>query len=302
MKLPISLKQGDKIGIMAPARKITSATLQKAIEIIEENGFKVELGKSINAEDNQFAGNDDLRAADLQYMLDNDNIKAVLFARGGYGCVRLIDKIDFGKFIKNPKWLAGYSDISVIHSHINNVYNIQTLHSSMPVNFAENSIDALTSLFKILSGDKINYEFKSHVLNRNGKVEAEIVGGNLSVLYSLLGSKSLPELKGNILFIEDLDEYLYHIDRMMMGLKRAGLFNDLKGVIVGAMSSMNDNEIPFGKTAEEIIHDKLKEYNFPLAFNFPAGHIDDNRAIALGRKYKLSISDEKSCLETWNEG
>lgn len=302
MKLPISLKQGDKIGIMAPARKITSAELQKAIDIIEENGFKVEMGNSINAEDNQFAGNDGLRAADLQYMLDNDNIKAILFARGGYGCVRIIDKINFEKFIKNPKWLAGYSDISVIHSHVNNVFNIQTLHSSMPVNFAENSIDALTSLFEILSGDKINYEFKSHVLNRNGKVEAEMVGGNLSVLYSLLGSKSLPELKGKILFIEDLDEYLYHIDRMMMGLKRAGVFSDLKGVIVGGMSSMNDNEIPFGKTAEEIIHDKLKEYNFPLAFNFPAGHIDDNRAIALGRKYKLSISDEKSCLETWNEG
>jgi len=298
MKLPISLKQGDKIGIMAPARKITSLELQKAIEIIEENGFKVELGKSINAEDNQFAGNDDLRSGDLQYMLDNENIKAILFARGGYGCVRIIDKINFENFAKNPKWLAGYSDISVIHSHVNNVFNIQTLHSSMPVNFSENSKEALKTLFDILKGENINYEFNAHPLNKSGKAEAEVVGGNLSVLYSILGSKSFPTLKGKILFIEDLDEYLYHIDRMMMGLKRAGVFNNLKGVIVGGMSSMNDNEIPFGKTAEEIILDELMEFDFPLAFGFPAGHVDDNRAIALGRKYKLIVEKEKSFLET----
>lgn len=298
MKLPISLNKDDKIGIMAPARKITSAELQKAIDIIEANGFKVELGKSINAEDNQFAGNDDLRSGDLQYMLDNENIKAILFARGGYGSVRIIDKINFENFAKNPKWLAGYSDISVIHSHINNVFNIQTLHSSMPVNFSENSKEALKTLFDILKGGNLNYEFDAHPLNKSGEVEAEVVGGNLSVLYSILGSKSFPALKGKTLFIEDLDEYLYHIDRMMMGLKRAGVFNNLKGVIVGGMSSMNDNEIPFGKTAEEIIHDELKEFDFPLAFGFPAGHVDDNRAIALGRKYKLTVGKEKSFLET----
>lgn len=298
MKLPISLNKGDKIGIMAPARKITSAELQKAIDIIEANSFKVELGKSINAEDNQFAGNDDLRSGDLQYMLDNENIKAILFARGGYGCVRIIDKINFDKFIKNPKWLAGYSDISVIHSHVNNVFNIQTLHSSMPVNFSENSKEALKTLFDILKGENINYEFDAHPLNKSGEAEAEVVGGNLSVLYSILGSKSFPTLKGKILFIEDLDEYLYHIDRMMMGLKRAGVFKNLKGVIVGGMSSMNDNDIPFGKTAEEIIHDELMEFDYPLAFGFPAGHVDDNRAIALGRKYKLTVGKEKSFLET----
>ena len=298
MKLPISLKQGDKIGIMAPARKITAAELQKAIDIIEENGFEVKLGKSINAEDNQFAGNDEIRSDDLQYMIDNKDIKAILFARGGYGCVRIIDKIDFEKFIKNPKWLAGYSDISVIHSHVNNVYNIQTLHSSMPINFAKNSKEALKTLFEILKGENINYEFESHPLNKSGEAEASVVCGNFSVLYSILGSKSFPALKGKILFIEDLDEYLYHIDRMMMGLKRAGVFNNLKGVIVGGMSSMNDNEIPFGKTAEEIIYNQLMEFDFPLAFGFPAGHVDDNRAIALGRKYKLTVSKQKSYLET----
>lgn len=300
MKLPISLKQGDKIGIMAPARKISSAELKIAIEIIEENGFDVELGKSINAEDNQFAGYDDLRAEDLQYMLDNDDIKSVFFARGGYGCVRIIDKINFDKFIINPKWLAGYSDISVIHSHVNNVLNIQTLHSSMPINFAENSKEALNSLFKILKGKEINYEFDSHFLNKPGEVEAEVVGGNLSVLYSLLGSNSFPKLNTKILFIEDLDEYLYHVDRMMMALKRAGVFDDIKGVIIGSMSSMNDNEIPFGKNAEQIIYDVLKDYNFPLAFGFPAGHINDNRAIALGRKYKLTISNDYSNLKSIN--
>jgi len=291
MKKPISLKQGDKIGIMAPARKISASDLMIAINIIENKGFKVELGKSVNASDNQFAGNDDLRAADLQYMLDRDDIKAILFARGGYGCVRIIDKLNFHNFLKKPKWLAGYSDISVIHSHVNNVLNIQTLHSSMPVNFAENSKMSLSTFFDIIQGRNISYQFNSHHLNKNGEANAEVVGGNLSVLYSLLGSTSFPQLKNKILFIEDLDEYLYHIDRMMMGLKRAGVFDKLKALIVGGMSSMNDNEIPFGKNAEEIIYDNLKNYDFPIAFGFPAGHMNDNRGLALGREYQLVVSE-----------
>lgn len=297
MKIPPSLKKGDKIGIMAAARKITSSELEKAIQIIKNQSFEVVLGNSINVANNQFAGNDDLRANDLQQMLNNPDIKAILFARGGYGSVRIIDKIDFSIFKKNPKWLVGYSDITVFHCHINKNIGVETLHASMPINFAENTEDSINSLFSSLKGEKIIFNFPSNnILNRDGIAETEIIGGNLSVLYSLLASKSFPDLNGKILFIEDLDEYLYHIDRMMVALKRAGAFNNLAGLIVGGMTMMNDNNIPFGKNAEEIIRDVVDEYDFPIAFGFPAGHFNDNRAIIMGAKYKLQVSDNVSVM------
>lgn len=297
MRIPPPLKTGDKIGIMAAARKITSSELEKAIQIIKNHSFEVELGNSINVADNQFAGDDNLRANDLQQMLDNPDIKAIIFARGGYGSVRIIDKIDFSAFKKNPKWLVGYSDITVFHCHINKNIGVETLHASMPINFAENTEDSINTLFNTLRGEKVNFTIPSnHNLNRNGIAKAEINGGNLSVLYSLLGSKSFPDLNGKILFIEDLDEYLYHIDRMMMALKRAGAFNNLAGLLVGGMTKMNDNQISFGKSAEEIIRDVVDEYDFPIAFGFPAGHFNDNRAIIMGGKYKLDVDDEVNIL------
>lgn len=296
MITPPPLKQGDKIGIMSPARKISSEELANATKIIEEKGFKVELGKSINSQFNQFAGSDDLRANDLNFMLNNDEIKAIIFARGGYGSVRIIDKINFESFKNNPKWLAGYSDITVFHSHLNSVVKCKSIHSSMPVNFAENTSISLNSLFDALCGKKLSTEFQNNKLNRNGEVNAEIIGGNLSVIYSLLGSKSFPDTRGKILFLEDLDEYLYHIDRMMMAFKRAGVFNNLAGLIIGAMSDMHDNSVPFGKTAEEIIYETVEEYEFPVAFNFPAGHIDDNRAIIMGENYSFNVNNESSKL------
>jgi len=257
--------------------------LKDSFKIIRGFGFGVVNNNNLFADDNQFAGSDELRANELQNMLDNDDIKAIMFARGGYGCVRIIDKIDFSKFIKNPKWLIGYSDITVFHSHISQNFGIQTMHASMPINFGTNTRDSLNSLFGILEGLSEQVIFERNILNRGEYVEGEIVGGNLSVLFSLLGSDSFPDMNGKILFLEDLDEYLYHIDRMMVGLKRAGKLKNLAGLLVGGMTQMNDNTVPFGMNAEEIIRNNVDEYSFPVFFGFPAGHIDDNMPLIIGR-------------------
>lgn len=293
---PAYLKKGDKIAIVASARKISIQELQPAIDIFKIWGLEVLLGKNLFKCDNQFSGTDEERAADLQTALDDDSVKAIISARGGYGTMRIIDKIDFTKFKNHPKWIIGYSDITVLHSHIHN-FGIQTLHATMPINFSINT-EAIETLRKSLFGEKMNYEIEKNSLNRNGIAEGELVGGNLSLLYALTGSSSSIHTKGKILFIEDLDEYLYHIDRMMVSLKRYGKLSDLAGLIVGGMTDMKDNQIPFGKTAEEIILDAVKEYNYPVCFNFPAGHIDRNLAMTFGRKMKLVVGDNGSSLTT----
>ena len=294
VKRPSKLNKGDKIGIVAPARKVSLAELKAAFSVIEKYGYQVVYDEGLFASDNQFAGNDSTRAACFQKLMDDDEIKAIISARGGYGSVRIIDKLDFSKFVQNPKWIIGYSDITVFHNHINRNFSIQTLHASMLLNFAQNSQSALSGLFEALDGKNPNYNIDPHPLNRKGSANAQIAGGNLSVLYSLLGSVSFPDTKGKILFLEDLDEYLYHIDRMMMGLKRAGVLKDLKGLIVGAMTDMNDNAIPFGKTAEEIISEHVNEYDFPVCFGFPAGHIDDNLPLITGAKVEFDVSETVS--------
>lgn len=294
MVSPPFLKKGDKVGIVAPARKIGKKELEPSFEIIRSYGFDVVYTDKLFSEDDQFAGDDQIRTEDLQHMLDDESVRAIMFARGGYGSVRIIDKLDFGKFTANPKWLIGYSDITVFHSHVIRNLGIQTLHASMPINFAKNTNPALESLFNVLCGKLPNYEFDRHPLNKDGNAEGILTGGNLSVLYSLLGSVSFPETAGKILFLEDLDEYLYHIDRMMMGLKRAGKLTNLAGLLIGGMTEMNDNTVPFGKTAEEIIRDIVDEYNFPVYFGFPAGHIADNRALVMGGKVRIKTDNENS--------
>ena len=291
VKRPPKLNKGDKIGIVAPARKVVLPELETAFSIIEQCGFKVIYDKKLLASDNQFAGNDTTRAAYFQKLMDDHDIKAIISARGGYGSVRIIDRLDFSKFVQHPKWIIGYSDITFFHNHINRNFGIQTLHASMLLNFAQNSQSALSGLFEVLEGKNPNYRIKDHHLNRKGSANAQIVGGNLSVLYSLLESVSFPDTKGKILFFEDLDEYLYHNDRMMMGLKRAGVLKDLKGLIVGAMTDMNDNNIPFGKTAEEIILEAVQTYDFPVCFGFPAGHINDNQPLIMGAKVEFDVSE-----------
>jgi muramoyltetrapeptide carboxypeptidase len=290
MIIPTYLKKGDKIGIVATARKISEAELEPALKIIEENGLVPVLGKYLFHSYHQFSGTDAERCADLQAMLDDKSIKAIFVARGGYGTVRIIDKIDFSNFKKNPKWIVGYSDITVLHAHINKVLGISTLHATMPINFLQDAY-ATETLFKALFGEKLHYEFAAHKLNRKGKVEGELVGGNLSILYALSGSISDINTNNKILFIEDLDEYLYHIDRMMVNLKRSGKLSNLKALIVGGMSDMKDNLIPFGKTAEEIIAEHVEEYSYPVCFGFPAGHIKNNYALKMGAIAKLNIAD-----------
>jgi len=294
MIIPPKINIGDKIGIVAPARKITSDLLDPAIDILRSWGLEVVLGSFIFEEDNQFSGTIHQRTISFQKMLDDPSINAVLCARGGYGTVQLIDKIDFTILTENPKWIIGYSDITVLHSHLNKI-GLSSLHATMPINFISNSKKSLNSLKKSLFGHQNIIKFQPHSKNQYGRVNAEIVGGNLSILYSLLGSNSDVDTDGKILFIEDLDEYLYHIDRMVISMKRNRKFVNLKAMIIGEMSHMNDNDIPFGKTIEEIIIEHVKEYNFPLCFGFPCGHLDDNRSLRLGSKSVLEIN-ENGCI------
>ena len=292
---PSALQKGDQIGIISTARKISKEELRFAKNTIEEWGLKVVFGKNLFQEYNQFAGTDLQRSADLQQMIDNSDIKAIICARGGYGTVRILDLIDFSDFQANPKWIAGYSDVTALHSTLHNL-NITSLHSTMPVNFSDNTKTSLESLKQTLFGNLISYNFPRHNLNRIGHTKGKVVGGNLSIIYSLLGSNADINTEGKILFLEDLDEYLYHLDRMMMNLKRNGKLSNLAGLIIGGMSNMNDNTIPFGKSAMEIIAESVSEYDYPVAFNFPAGHVDDNNTIILGQNANLTIDHKNSNL------
>lgn len=288
---PNYLQKNDTVAIVSTARKISLQEIKSAVKLLESWGLKVVVGKTIGLAENQFAGNDTERASDFQKMLDNPTIKAIWCARGGYGTVRIIDSLDFKKFKQHPKWIIGYSDITVLHSNLHHL-DFETIHGIMPLNLEKNTKEAKESLRKSLFGEKLFYEIISSKKNIVGLAFGELVGGNLSILYSLLGSESTLDTKNKILFIEDLDEYLYHIDRMMMNLKRNGYFENLKGLIIGGMTNMHDNEIPFGKNTQEIILDIISEYNFPVVFDFPAGHIADNRTLILGRKVELKV-DEK---------
>lgn len=290
MKTPTFLKQGDTIGITATARKISIEELQMAITLFKGWGLKVELAPNLFNINNQFAGTDAERAVDFQYLADKPEIKAIICARGGYGTVRMTDLINWDTFTKNPKWLVGYSDVTVLHNHINKNLNIATLHATMCLGMdTENpdKVEAQNSIHKVLFGELPHYELPKHNLNKQGNAKGVFVGGNLSVLYSILSSNSFPNTDGKILFIEDLDEYLYHIDRMLQGLNRAGKLHNLAALVIGGMSDMRDNTVPFGKTAEEIIYDVVKDYNYPVYFNFPAGHIDRNLALPMGIEASL---------------
>jgi muramoyltetrapeptide carboxypeptidase len=290
MITPSYLKKGDKIGITACARKVSPEELEPAINAFKEWGLKVILGKNLFKAQDQFAGTDEERAEDLQLFLDDPSIKAIVGARGGYGTLRIVDRLNFDAFKKSPKWIVGYSDITVLHSHVHNL-NIESLHAKMLIHFTKEN-DSSEALKRALFGELNNYETSSHSLNRRGSASGELVGGNLSLLYALNGSISDLDTTGKILFIEDLDEYLYHVDRMMLSLKRSGKLSRLAGLIVGGMTDMRDNIIPFGKTAEEIILDAVKEFNYPVCFNFPAGHVERNLPLYLGRTIRLNVDDQ----------
>jgi len=292
---PPYLQKNDTVAIVSTARKISFEEIKPAIQLVESWGLKVIIGDTIGLEENQFAGSDIRRTQDFQKMLDNPKIKTIWCARGGYGTVKIIDDLDFSKFSKHPKWIVGFSDITVLHNHIHNL-GFETLHATMPLDVSKNTEESLFSLKKRLFGEDLSYEIRSSEENKIGVASGRLIGGNLSILYSLLGSKSTINTDGKILFIEDLDEYLYHLDRMLMNLKRNGYFTNLKGLIVGGMTQMHDNAIPFGKNAKKIILESVLEYNFPVVFDFPAGHLDDNKALILGRNVKLEVGSKHTKL------
>ncbi len=295
---PPSLVNGDTIGIVSTARKIGPDELEPAISILKQWGFKVRTAPNLFQEHNQFAGTDNQRLQDLQAFVDDPEIKAILCARGGYGTVRIIDDLDIRPLLNSPKWIAGYSDVTVLHNQLSRL-GIESLHSTMPINFSTNTTEALESLRKALMGDTLNYTIPAHPFNRLGIASGVVTGGNLSMVYSQAGSLTSLKAFKNLLFLEDLDEYLYHIDRMMYNLKRNGYFTSPAGVIIGGMSDMNDNKVPFGETAEEIIRRHLSAFNYPLCFGFPAGHLADNRTLIFGRNATLNVS-EKEVILTFN--
>ena len=287
---PPSLKKGDTIGILSTARKISREELGYAVDIIKNWGLQVRFSPNLFESYHQFSGTDEQRLADLQFFMDDPDIKAILCARGGYGTVRIIDELSFLSFRSFPKWICGYSDVTVLHNKLQSL-GIESLHSTMPINFPTNTNDSLESMRKVLFGDELIIETTTHELNRNGEVKGKLIGGNLSILYSQMGSSTALKTEGRILFIEDLDEYLYHVDRMMYNIKRNGYLDELAGVIIGGMNDMNDNTVPFGKSAYEIIAECLRPYNFPVSVGFPAGHIENNQSLIMGRTATLTVGD-----------
>ena len=288
MKYAQALRKGDTVALVATARKNILPNLQPAIDLLESWGLQVLLGQTIGLDNHQLAGTDAQRAADFQQQLDNAEVKAIWCVRGGYGTVRMIDLVDFSVLAKQPKWIIGFSDVTVLHAHLQGL-GFASIHGLMPVNVEKATAEAIESLRKILFDEPLRYELPYQPENQLGTATGELIGGNLSILYSLMGSASQLDGDSKILFIEDLDEYLYHLDRMCMGLKRSGLFAQLSGVIVGAFSQMHDNEIPWGKSAYEILADHLSPLNIPIAYHFPAGHIADNRALPFGKMAHLHV-------------
>ena len=289
------LKNGSKIAIAAPARMVTREEMAFGIQWLKDMGFVPVYDDRLFIQYYIFSGDDDTRAAVFQEYLDNEDIDAIWIARGGYGSIRIIDKLDFAQFLQHPKWIIGFSDGTVLHGKLSRL-GVPSLHAAMPFYFANKTPEAKKSLYDALTGKPLQYEIPSNPLNRLGKMEGKIVGGNLSVLYGMIGSDTFPELDGKILFIEEVDEYIYHIDRMMHGLKRAGKLEQLKGLIVGGLTQIHDNSHPFGMTAEEVIAEAVAEYDYPVCFGFPAGHFDDNRPLFFGLKSRVEVTSEKSAF------
>lgn len=288
MILPPALQQGDKVAIVATARKITHQEIAPAMAWLEGLGLEVVVGSSIGLAERQFAGTDAQRLADLQQQLDDASVRAIWCARGGYGTVRLVDGIDWRGFDRAPKWLCGFSDITVLHAALQ-TRGYASIHSTMPVNVAETpeSIASLNSLWTALQGQQPAYPADTIQWARGEQLSGRVVGGNLSVLYSLLGSSTFPDLTGKVLFLEDLDEYLYHLDRMMMGLRRAGKLHELAGLLVGGLTQMNDNAVAFGRTAEQILFEAVGDFDYPVVFGMPAGHQPLNLALVMGGQLEL---------------
>lgn len=298
IKIPAYLKQGDIIGMICPSGCMSLEKMQKCIEILQQWGFNIKRGQTLGTQCNYFSATDKERLHDLQLMLDDNSVKAIFCARGGYGLSRIIDNVSFEKFIEKPKWIIGYSDITLLLAHVYSNYKVASLHAPMAAAFneIEESKKHIQSIFDSLSGKHQLYKVAAHNLNRQGTCEGKLVGGNLALLTHIIGTKSDINTKNKILFIEDIGEYKYNVDRMLMQLKRAGKLDKLAGFMVGQFTDMKDTIIPFGQTIEEIIFNKIKEYDYPVCFDFPVGHVKENYALKVGGTYKLSITKQKVIL------
>lgn len=285
------LEKGDEIRIISSARKIEASEIEAAKDFFIKSGFRVSEGKSLFKSQHQFAGSDQDRFNDLQEAINDPSLKVIWMARGGYGTHRIIKDLDISQLKKNPKWIVGYSDVTVLHSLLNSK-GLISLHATMPLNFKDQSIESFSKTIDLLKGAYPTYKIAPHPLNKKGSVKGKLLGGNLSILYSLNGTGLLPEMKDSILFFEDLDEYLYHIDRMMMNLSLSGVLGKIKGLIVGGLSDMNDNLVPFGKSAEEIVFEHINKYEIPVCFAFPSGHQKENYPLILGKEISLTVTDD----------
>jgi muramoyltetrapeptide carboxypeptidase len=298
--IPPYLQKGDTIGITCPAGFMAAEKARTCIDTLHQWGYNVMVGKTLGSNStNYFSGTDEQRTDELQAMLDDDSINAILCGRGGYGLGRIIDQLEFDLFKKKPKWIIGFSDITVLHEHIYSNYKIATLHAPVAAAFndagAENEF--IQSLKNALEGKKAKYECAVHDFNKRGEAVGELVGGNLTLGTHLIDTSSDIKTKGRILFLEDTGELLYKIDRMFYQLKRTGKLQKLAGLIIGGFSDMTDTERPFGKTAYEIIQDIVKEYDYPVCYNFPVSHSKENYALKVGVGYKLKVGKNKVVLE-----
>ena len=299
IKQPPHLKKGDKIAIVCPAKKLPKR-IDDAVALLESWGLEVIIGDSVYASEHQFAGSDALRSADLQRYLDDPEIKAVIAGRGGYGTIRIIDELDFTLFDQSPKWIIGFSDITVLLAHVYAQSKVMSIHGQMPYTFSDATPESMESLYNALFGKSTTYKFAPSELNILGTASGELIGGNLTLLIMTQGSASEMDYTDKILFIEDIGEQESSIDRMMRMLKRSGKLAKLKGLIVGAFNEIEEEKIPFGETPEGIIYHLVKEYKYPVCFNVPVGHIDDNRTLIVGGTYSLKVESNQVTLNCLN--
>lgn len=292
---PKALVQGDIVMIISPAKAIDASYVYYAKELFASKGYRVHVGKHTLGNHHYFSGTDDQRASDLQSAIDDPEVKAIICARGGYGCIRIVDCVQWAGMIREPKWIVGFSDVTVFHQRMQR-YGIESLHATMPLNYQENSGESLDSLFKALQGEPYCVSSPVNYNNKPGSTTGKLIGGNLSIVYSLLSTDECPDYSGAILYIEDLSEQLYHIDRIFHTLRKSGILEKISGLIVGGMTDMKDTAVPFGKRLEEIVVEHLKYRKIPVCFNFPAGHMPDNQALILGRECSLEVNSEGAKL------
>jgi muramoyltetrapeptide carboxypeptidase len=296
---PAPLKKGDLIYITAPAKAIEPEFVYFAQNYLERQGFRVEISLNCFGNYNYFSGTDQERFADLQQGIDHPEAKAILCARGGYGCVRIVDQLQWANMLREPKWLIGFSDITVFHHRLFKL-GVQSVHGTMPLNFQTNSTTALQTLVDSITGKKPNLSWYTNPHSQIGEATGKLIGGNLSIIYSLIATNDAYYFEGNILFLEDLSEQLYHLDRMFFALKKSGILDRITGLIIGGMTDLKDTAVPFGMTTEEIVLQHFTYSRIPIAFGAPIGHIDDNQAVIVGAEVELEVNNAFSLISYMN--